>query len=196
MPDDVILEEIRAGQKTALGVLYNKYRTKFIGVLIKNYGCDLEVATDIYQMSVVVVYDNIMDGKLGKLNNENSLWNYIYVTGTNIYNDWLREQRKITEIPESYFGTSIDTDSSLEQRSIAEDLKLENLADMQKALARLGDRCTTLLELFYYENKSMTAIAEEMNYNNRDTAKNKKYKCLTRLRLIFKDISKNNQKNK
>ncbi len=191
MPDDVLLKEIRAGQKTALEVLYSKYRTKFIAVLIKNYSCDKETATEIYQISIVVVYDNIMNGKLTKLNNENSLWNYIYVTGTNKYNDWLREQRRISDVPESYFSSTKIEDSELEQRTLTEELNLENLTDMQEALAQLGDPCTTMLELFYYEGKSMTEIAEEMNYNNRDTAKNKKYKCLKRLRVIFKEISKN-----
>jgi RNA polymerase sigma factor (sigma-70 family) len=191
MPDDVLLKEIRAGQKMALEVLYTKYRTKFIAVLIQNNACGLEVATEIYQISVVVVYDNIMDGKLTTLNNENSLWNYIYVTGTNKYNDWLRKERRISEVPEFYFGTKVAEDTKVEQRALAEELKLENLADMQEALVQLGDPCTTMLELFYYEEKSMTEIAEEMNYNNRDTAKNKKYKCLKRLRLIFNEISKN-----
>jgi len=191
MPDDVLLDGIREGQKTALEVLYTKYRTKFIAVLIKSYSCDVEVATEIYQISIVIVYDNIMSGKLATLNNENSLWNYLYVTGTNKYNDWLRKQRKIADSPEVYLEEAIADEADVDQRSREEDLNLAQLTNMQEALRELGDPCATVLELFFYENKTMTEVADEMNYKTSNTAKTKKYKCLKRLRLIFKEISKN-----
>ena len=57
---------------------------------------------------------------------------------------------------------------------------------VSKGLEKLGEPCKTLLELYYFHDMSMDQIAENLDYKNRATAKNLKYKCLNRLRNIFK----------
>jgi RNA polymerase sigma-70 factor (ECF subfamily) len=62
----------------------------------------------------------------------------------------------------------------------------------RRALQKLGDPCRKLIELFYYEKKSITEIADEMDYKNPETAKNQKCKCMARLRkLVEQDNNKN-----
>ena len=59
-----------------------------------------------------------------------------------------------------------------------------NLSLVGKCFDQLGDPCHTLLDLFYYQKKSMEDITIELNYKNSDSAKNQKYKCLERLRKL------------
>jgi RNA polymerase sigma-70 factor (ECF subfamily) len=72
-----------------------------------------------------------------------------------------------------------------------DDLPDENLFLIaKKALGHLGQPCQQLVELFYYEKKSMEEISARLNYKNADTAKNQKCKCMARLRSLFeKELS-------
>lgn len=193
MLDDDFLKNIRARQEDALHKLYTEYRGKFIRVLVRNYtACDVELATELYQVAIALVYENIMNGKLSNLKHENSLWNYIYKTGKHKYTDWHRYQRRITKAPEEFFN-AIPEEGEEENREELENLQTTNLAYMQEALAGLGNPCTAILELFYYENKSMKDITEILSYNNEKTTKTQKYKCLQRLKKAFHERLKNNQ---
>ena len=80
-------------------------------------------------------------------------------------------------------------------RSIDEQLEAyedyeQRLVQLNTALDALGNPCSDLLKDYYLHNYSMDKIAEKWNYTNTDTAKTQKYKCLQRLRKLFKDVSK------
>jgi DNA-directed RNA polymerase specialized sigma24 family protein len=63
----------------------------------------------------------------------------------------------------------------------------EELIELSKAcLLKLGDPCKQVLESYYYHRKSMQEIALWLGYKNEQTARNQKYKCLLRLREIFR----------
>jgi hypothetical protein len=48
---------------------------------------------------------------------------------------------------------------------------------------------------YYYHSMSMEEIADRMNYKNRFTSKNLKYKCINRLRRIYiEELKKQNNK--
>jgi len=49
--------------------------------------------------------------------------------------------------------------------------------------------CKKILILFYYENRSMKEIAEIMNLANDKVAKNKKNRCLNKLRSLAQQSS-------
>lgn len=57
---------------------------------------------------------------------------------------------------------------------------------VENSLIQLGEPCRRILELFYYHQKTMDQISELMEYKNKQTVRNLKYKCLIRLRQIFK----------
>ena len=63
---------------------------------------------------------------------------------------------------------------------------LINLASL--SLDRIGEPCKSLLQEFYYHGSSMAIIVQKLGYKNEDAAKSQKYKCLVRLRAIFKDL--------
>ncbi len=59
---------------------------------------------------------------------------------------------------------------------------------MRQALEELDEVCRRLLMVFYFEKKSMDEIAALLGYNQANTAKSKKNKCMDRMRDKAKAI--------
>ena len=64
----------------------------------------------------------------------------------------------------------------------------QSLNDRQKIVIDLFDQatdaCKKVLGYFYFRNLSHEEIAEELGYNNADTSKTQKNKCLKKLKLV------------
>ena len=54
------------------------------------------------------------------------------------------------------------------------------------AMELLGDPCKSVLIYYYFNQMSMSEIADRMNYSNANTVKVKKYKCKKRLDVLIK----------
>ncbi len=64
-------------------------------------------------------------------------------------------------------------------------LEKENMYTlMEKTLVLLGDKCSLLLELFYFQRLDMVQIAEKLDFRNEKVAKAMKYKCLEKARIL------------
>jgi RNA polymerase sigma factor (sigma-70 family) len=177
MADDQIIAKIRNGGQAELGWIYEQYRGEFIHWISREFNCSSDDSKDIYQLTILIFYDNIKSGKLQHL--VSSVKTYLFGIGKNVARDNLRKLRRNTPIDEHLW---------LREHLVDEpDGKVdENLFVIaKKALADLGQPCQRLVELFYYERKSMDEISLELNYKNADTAKNQKYKCMARLRSLF-----------
>jgi len=177
MDESSVIERIKSGDKTTLDEIYKQYRAEFISWVVKQYSCSTDEAKDVYQSAVLILYENIINGKLTELTS--SVKTYLYSVGKNK----MREARKITsrykfEITEGLFAHNISSDTT-------EDELTEQFNTIAASLKTLGDPCSTVLQLFYYEKQSMEQIADKQGYKNKDTAKNLKHKCLKRLRKIY-----------
>lgn len=177
MSDQQIIEAIRNGSEEPLKDLYIQYKAEFAAWLIKTHNCSLEDALEIFQLSVVLLYDNIIVGKLITLTS--SLKSYLFAIGKNKAKELKRRQ--------SRFGFEIKEEliSHLKEEEEIEPDQAFELSLMKKALHTLGGACQQVLEMFYYQNLSMQQIGEKMDYKNTGTTKNMKYKCLKRLQKIF-----------
>jgi len=179
-----IIQKIRSGGQTELGMIYEEYRKEFLQWITKEYECSSDDSKDIYQLTILIFYDNIKQGKLEHL--VSSVKTYLFGIGKNIAKDNRRKEKKFTPINQEKW---------LKQYLIDEpdqvmDESTFNFA--KKALEKLGQPCQRLIELFYYENKSMQEITEAMQYKNPETAKNQKCKCMARLRkLVDQEIEQN-----
>ena len=58
--------------------------------------------------------------------------------------------------------------------------------EVNKSVQQLGDTCRKVLSYYYFDNMSMTEIAEKLGFANADTAKTKKYKCKKELDNMIK----------
>lgn len=182
MTDDQIIAKIRTGGQAELGWIYAEYRTEFLHWISREYNCSADDSKDIYQLTVLIFYDNVRSGKLERL--VSSIKTYLFGIGKNVARDNMRKVRRNAPIDQHSWLIEYLADEPDEKR----DENLYTLAG--KALAALGQPCRRLVELFYYERKSMEEIRMELNYKNADTAKNQKCKCMARLRSLFeKELS-------
>jgi RNA polymerase sigma-70 factor (ECF subfamily) len=179
-----IIQKIRSGGQTELGMIYEEYRKEFLQWITKEYECSSDDSKDIYQLAILIFYDNIKKGKLEHL--VSSVKTYLFGIGKNIAKDNRRKEKKFTPINQEKWLKEYlidEPDQVMDENTF-------NFA--KKALEKLGQPCQRLIELFYYENKSMQEITEAMQYKNPETAKNQKCKCMARLRkLVDQEIEQN-----
>ena len=174
LDEEDIIGRIKRGDKALLDVVYEEYRSPFLQWAKTNYSLDKDHAVEVFQVSVVILYENIMSGKLTDL--KSSLKTYLFAIGKNKAREEYRKKIKFQEL-QDYHRKEVEDDDVSE-------LKETQLKLIAKEMKTLGQPCEKILSLYYYDKKSMEDIAEQMNYKNAATAKNQKYKCLQRLKKL------------
>jgi RNA polymerase sigma factor (sigma-70 family) len=180
MSDAELLHVVRSGDPSGLSFVYEKYRREYIS-WIKRFGnCSVDDACEFYQGTILIFYENVMNGKLSVL--QSSLKTYLFGIGKNLV---MHQHRKNTRGERVKAEFILQTHvAATTQELITED---NDLALVHRCFERIGDPCHKLLELFYFNQKSMEEICQEMGYKNPETAKNQKYKCMERLRKLVDD---------
>ena len=54
-----------------------------------------------------------------------------------------------------------------------------------KIVEGLGDNCKKILLAFYFDNLAMKEILQNLQYENEQVVRNKKYKCLKQLEQLM-----------
>ncbi len=172
------IQYIKMDEDRALKDIYSRFKEPCIQWLSSQFGCTSDEALDIFQLSVVILYDNVITQKLTHLSQD--LKFYLNGIAKNKAYEFLRKKQNIIDLDHSQVLLKYTTDSE------EEDLDYQ-LREAAKALESLGDPCKSLLELYYYHDMSMEEITIKLGYKNTDTTKNQKYKCLKRLQTLFFD---------
>ncbi len=182
--DQVLVDRIRAGDNYALQHLYKKYFPVIKRFITLNSGNE-EDAEDIYQETITTAYEKIVhpDFKLSS-----SLKTFIYSISRY---KWLYKLRQkgtggvSFEDVENYIEDLDFTDDnfqSFDNESIDYDVLLK------EALDKIDETCRKLLQHFYYDRFSLDVIAQKLGYNNANTAKAKKNKCMNKAKEIGKKL--------
>ncbi len=184
--DFALLLDLKKGKEKAFRFCYSEYFTMVKSWLMKN-GSGAEDADDLFQESLLVLFDKVKKDDF-ELNSKLSTY-LLSVAKYMMYN----KNRK-TRGKESI---SLDYVSELEMGDAEKDIKYfleqEELYDkLESALSELGSPCKEVLEAYYMDNMSMEDISELMSYTNANNAKTQKYKCLNRLKKIFRKKEKEN----
>jgi RNA polymerase sigma-70 factor (ECF subfamily) len=184
MNQDEIIEKIKSGGQTELGLVYEEYREEFLRWVVKEFKCSLDDGKDIYQLAILIFHDNIRLGKLEHL--VSSVKTYLFGIGKNIVKENLRKEKRFIPISKEKWlkENLIDEPTHKIDDAVFERAK--------NALSKLGQPCQRLIELFYYEKRSIPEITLAMNYKNPETAKNQKCKCMARLRKLFEEETEQN----
>jgi len=174
MRNALIIEEIKNGNKKELADIYRAYRNEFVSWASGHYTCTPEEARDIYQASIITLYDNIVKEKLQHLNG--SVKTYLFAIGKNKILELRRSEKKFEHpLANDEFDLADIKDNAAEQHEA-------RVKTVQACLEKLGDPCRTLLELYYLNQTSLEELADQLHYKNTDTVKNLKCRCLSRLR--------------
>lgn len=168
MKDKYFASESKFGHALAL---YESYRTVFIQYMMREFRLEKDFLEDIYQDSFLVLFDAVKKGTFRQ--ESSSMKSFLITTGRNQILNHLRSQRNMDEIDKV---DEIDKDKadSLENR--------EKQQIVSRYVSKMEEPCCTILSLYYYEEKSMVEIAEEMSYKNASVAKSRKSECMSQLR--------------
>jgi RNA polymerase sigma factor (sigma-70 family) len=168
MNDNSIITLLRSNKHgKAFSVLYDHY--PLVEKMIYRNGGSRNDAKDIYQEALIILYTKAM--------NENftltaKLSTYLFSVCRYL---WMDEIRKRGKIPTDKFSE----ENNLEMQEVTVETEQEKKLQLaERAIASLGEKCREILQLFYFQKKSMVEIATLLGYSSENTAKNQKYKCL------------------
>lgn len=167
----------RGLQDDAIRYLYREHFLKVKSYINLNSGSD-EDAEDIFQ-DAVISFIQILES--GRFRGECSSGTFLYSLCRHA---WLNEfkRRNRAKLREEKFGKGMETielDSS--EAIVTQEIK----ASLQQLLGTLGDTCKKILLAFYYEELSMKEILQQLDYENEQVVRNKKYKCLKKLEEVL-----------
>jgi len=175
---------IKENENQALKEIYTTHRASCIIWLKSTYSISEEDAKEIFQSSIIVLYDNVMTGKLVKLSS--SIKSYLYSIAKNKAREHLRKDGKMVDEDKIQLVAS---ENGIEEKRIIE----SKINKINQTLQSMGDPCKTLLQMYYYKRINMTKIGSLMGYKNSDTVKNVKYKCIKKLQKLLNHISLEDQ---
>ena len=177
------IEDIRSDPDRALKNIYQEERSFCLSWMRKHTSLSDNDQIEIFQSAVVILYDNIMNGKLTEA--KSKLSSYLISICKNKSQEVHRRHSKHSgsdSITDSVIGSHVidGGDEKVE--------KEEKINAVAQILLRMGAPCKTIIELYYYQKMSMVDIGQLMAYKNVDTVKNQKYKCMQRLRKQTQSI--------
>lgn len=162
MNDQLIIEHLQNGKETkAFRKLYG-YQSVIQKHIIKKGGTKTD-AEDIFQESLLILCRKANESDFTL---SSSLNTYLFGIANNLWNN---QTRKNTPTP---------TDAIDEQAEEETDNDDERKDKAKKALKALNQKCIEILQLFYYESKTMEEIASHFGFSSAKSARNQKYKCL------------------
>jgi len=181
-----LVEAIKANNDVVLKSLYTNNYYKIEALILKNSGTK-EHAKDVYQDAFLATWRNIKDNKFTP-RNESSIDGYLYTIAKNKWMDYLRskdyKKTIITDKQEHY-----DFSENVLDKISDDKIHEERLHKAMEAFKDIGLPCKSLLTKFYFEKKSMKTIATELQLDAAST-RNKKYRCMQKLREIALEIDK------
>lgn len=161
-----------AENDAGLKAIYAEHYPFILNYVKRNKG-DNEEAADLFQDSIIVLYNNL---RYNHLELTCAIRTYLYSVAKNL---WLKKLRKR--------GRETTVDSFEERVEIGADqmsylLSSEKSSYILKLIASLGEQCRQILTYFYYDQKQMVDIALLMEFGSDQVAKNKKHKCMKKLK--------------
>ncbi len=171
------IEGLRNNQDVVLRALYKKYYNLVLKYVVNNSG-NSEAAADIYQETIIVLYENVQKPGF-ELNCQ--LQTFIFSIAKRLWLKQLRNNGHTLRLKEDEEEEVVDVSEEM-----SDHLKKESdIEKMNACMEELGEPCKTLLKDFYVYKLSMEEISEKFGYTNADNAKTQKYKCLQRLKRNF-----------
>ncbi|MEP6700923.1 MAG: sigma-70 family RNA polymerase sigma factor [Bacteroidota bacterium] len=163
----------RKTEEKGILFLYKSQRKALTWYVTQNNGSE-DDAQDIFQ-EVVVCFIHMV--QQDKFRGESSIKTFLYSLNRNIWLNELKRRGKAVEREKTFEQLKEQKEASIEKALEQREASRELLRIMEE----LGENCKKILLLYYYENCSMKDILSELNYENEQVIRNKKYKCLKKL---------------
>lgn len=174
-----LFHAIKANDSATLQRFYNANYPKIEALILSNNGTK-DYAKDIYQEAFIAVWTHVKNDTFIP-QNESALEGFLYQIAKNKWMDVVRSsQFKKTSVMQNESVLESKLDESQEEQQ-QEELFKQKLTQTMNAFQVLGEPCKSLLKTFYFEKKSLRDIAETLQIEE-TTARNKKYRCMEKLR--------------
>jgi RNA polymerase sigma factor (sigma-70 family) len=164
MPGIIISDQ--SAQRQELFISLYKKAFPVVAKYISRMGGSFDEAKDVFQDALVALYEK---SRVLAIDNETA-----YLVGT-AKNLWLKRYRQTNQnVPLAdidLFDAETDTPSNNR---------------LMRFLETAGNKCMELLKGFYYDELSLTEIADKFGYSGVRSATVQKYKCLEKVRETIK----------
>ena len=174
MTDQELYIGISEKRNDAFLFLYNNQMDTIIKMVKQNSGLE-EDALDIFQEGMIAIWVNIKKGKY-QLDGNTKVSTYLYSICRNLWFKKLRDSKKIVSM-NNYVEQAVSDEQD-------DDLEYFKVKKLQAHFKKLGEKCQSILHLYYYKKASIREIAAQLNYEEK-SAKNEKYRCMKRLRAMY-----------
>ncbi|MEE6187791.1 RNA polymerase sigma factor [Niabella digestorum] len=172
-----LLKGLANNDKKSIEIIYSQ-NYNLIQALILNNSGTTDDAKDIFQEAMMVLFDK---ARSGNFELSCQIRTYLYSVARRLWLKKLNQTHRYTADLDDTQETRVVVDDDVNEHE-EKDAEFEM---MYTSINHLGEPCKSLLEAFYFKNKSMQEIAEDFGYTNAENAKTQKYKCLMRLKKIF-----------
>ena len=180
LKDENLLELFRTDENQAFKILYERYRDGFqYRVQKSNSAITRDDAIDIFQDSLIILYDKIMKQEVETLDNPGA---YLNRVGQLLIYERLRKRKKAVEIAKEIYA---DIQIKLTEYDFLDSDEDGSGSFLSTALKSLSQSCRDLIIAYYYRSLSFEEIAIEANYKNPNTVKSQKFKCISQLRKVY-----------
>lgn len=178
-----VLKGLARNDKKSVELIYTQNYNLVQALVVNNNGT-ADDAKDIFQEAMMVLYEKARSGSF-ELNCQ--IRTYLYSVARRL---WLKKLNQSNRYVADFDDTN-EAKIAVEGDLAGHEQKDAEFEMMHNAIGTLGEPCKSLLEAFYFRNRSMQEIAEDFGYTNAENAKTQKYKCLMRLKKIFFSQYKN-----
>ena len=174
--DQDIIDSLKNNDQQVLDEVYRKHKKSFY-LFARTFSIPTNDIEDIYQETIISLYENIQNNKLSKLTS--SLKTYLFAIG---------KFKILKQLNKPTFPYSQDNVIlvSEEMKVFEAEVNEERQKTLKKSWAQLGDKCQQILELYYYKGKTLDEIQKDLNYSSKDVLKSQKSRCLKQLKELVK----------
>lgn len=158
---------------------FTKERKKTVAFLKRQYSLSYEEAEDVYQDSCIALFRNIQDGKLVTLTSSLST----YFTQICVFQT-LKKIRDVKSM-DSIDNGQYDSSKVDELLGANGGFTVRQQQAMEDIINHMPPPCDMILWSYYYEDMSMTEIANVIDFKNSDSVKAKKAQCMKKLKDRF-----------
>lgn len=156
--------------------LYDLYFDGIVALICANGG-NRDDGADIFQDAVLILIEKV---RTAQFRGESNIKTFLHAIA---YNLWLFEQRTRgrRKKREALYSNSEVQEMATEIIFISKRSRIDLLA----ILGQIGDTCKKILTGYYYEEKSMKELLHLFNYENEQVLRNKKSKCMKKLKELL-----------
>jgi len=161
----------------AIKHFYKNYYAGLSNYIRTNQGSEQD-AEDIFQEVIVSFIDVV---RKDKFKGDSSIKTFLYSLCRFTWLNELKRRNKVLQREEKYEGARDQEEADVSHFVAGREAKSMVMAMMDK----LGDVCEKILVAFYYDDLPMKDILVQVDYQNEQVLRNKKYKCLKSLELML-----------